>query len=408
MKRLYGISIRNDGDMVCASVGHFRRKGWRLAKVKRWNGGSNIRNFMLLDKKINLGLQSRWIRNRPAESDNLIISCNEPSFWACTDSTDYGHFTTVLRNNIDAVFPDDALLLTLPVHFVDDVRHSFISLFKDISVIKIGIVHKLTLIAVFNVKVNTHKQLEGQIGRIERYLNTVVPEIPPLEIRYIINEIDFYEYDAAETVRIRCGTDDPYVLKAMGCALCGLKGNIPKLGGPTSESRFRVIRAFAFRTALFVSLLSLLSAASLFTYNFYLENKVKEVKKSYADILANHKEIRDLIAQGERLSVKIMQLNRHVSRKTVWGPFFQSIGSLRPSGLYFEKLGSEPIAGSVPKTRIALAGWCENETIATSFIKLLKEKPFLSEVNLASIERINPSQPACRFKIVCVLSTPEN
>lgn len=407
MKRRYGISINSDGYFVCATLCRSHRT-WKLKNVRRWSSQSYLKNYLLLDRAVNLGLQCHWIRKPPQDTANLILCSEGSSFTACADRIEYDHFSDVLRNNLDAVFPDDALLLTLPIHFVSNARPSFISIFNDPPVVKIGIIIESALIAVFNVKTSSHRELEGHIGRIERYLHKVIPSMPALEVRYLINDIDFYDYAASGVQKVPCGSADPSVLKAMGCALCAIDGVVPRLGGPTLESRFRLIRKYVLYGALLVSVIAGLLSAALFTVGGHFKRQVTDARKRYENILANNNEIRELISAGDCLSNRIMQINRRASRKTKWGPFLQSIGSLRPTGLFFERLGSEPLPGSNSKMRIALAGWCENETVATSFIKTLNGVPFLSGVTLASMERINVQQPACRFKIVCVLSTSEN
>ena len=407
MTRKYGISINSEGNVVCAALCR-SPSTWKLKNVRQWNSQSFVKNYLLLNRAIHLGLQCHWIRTPPSDTRDLVLSSEEPSFTVCTNRIECDHFSDVLRNNLDAVFPDDALLLTLPLHFIENVSPSFISIFNEGSTIKIGVILQATLIVVFNVKATSHRELDGHIGRIERYLHTVLPEVPPLETQYVINDIDFYDCSAVGAERVPCGSDDSAVLKAMGCALCDIAPGVPRLCGPTFESRFRRIRTLVLYGALLVSLIGVMLTATLFAVGWHFNLKVADAKKNYQDILANNSEIRELIAVGDRLSGQIMRLNQRASRRTTWGPFLQSIGSLRPSGLFFERLGSEPLQGPDAKIRIAMAGWCENETIATSFIKALKGKPFLSDVTLASMERINGQQPACRFKILCVLSTLKN
>ncbi|MBN1309424.1 MAG: PilN domain-containing protein [Chitinispirillaceae bacterium] len=406
MRKRYGISVTDDDIFVCTALRPSRR-GWRLAKVRRWNGNSFMRNYLQLHRRVHLALPCHWVRLPPSDTTDIVCSRETP-FTACSGRTECDHFSETLGNNLAAAYPDDAFLATLPQRFGASVPDSFVSLFAASNAVKIGIVFDTALIAVFNVAAASPRELEGHIGRIERYLIPLFPAMSFPEKRYLLNEIVLYDESMAPAERLSCGSDDPAVLKAMGCALCETGRSVPRLLGPVDARWYLSLRTLLMYGAFLLFIAGGVAAASLFAYGRLTQQKVRAAQKAYRHLLATNAEISDLIAVGNDLSRQIMDFNRRASRTTTWGPFLQLIGSLRPSGLFLERLGSEPADGAASRFRIALAGWCENETVATDFIKMLNNSPLLSGVTLSSMERVDKQQAACRFKIVCVLSTIKN
>jgi len=354
------------------------------------------------------------MRTPPKENQDILVCGAEPSFFACTNRAVYDLFTGALANNIVGVYPDDALLTTLPIHFAAQAAESFITLLFTDTAVRIGVTVNSTLIAAFSAVVSSAAELDGEIGRIERYLEKARPQSGFPSMRYTLNSPSFCNEEEIGAQRIDCGTKDPAELRAMGCALCGLtRGDdsahvlthhVPVFGDRfASQGMRKVFTTTVYGVAaLFAAMVIATGAFAL--YSHVAENRLLAAKKEYCRILEGNAEIRELAATGDTLSRRLMRINRQLSMRTTWGPFLHQLGSTRPRGLFLERLGSENVTDSASAIRIALAGWCENETVATEYIKALQESKYLSDVTLASMNRVSEQQTACRFRIICILS----
>jgi hypothetical protein len=403
MGKRFGISITDDGKFVEAAV-RVKRHEIKISSVRRWDSHSFLKNYFLLSRAIVLGLPAHWIRQLPDDSEGLAAGSVPSSFSICTSQTEFDHYSETLRNNIVAIYPDDAFLATIPRYFVNAAPNSFVSIAVISGVVKIGIVLKNTLVAVFNVKASTHAELEGHLGRIERYLRFNGTELPVLDTHYLLTEVGCYDPSAGTATKVSCGNDDIDVIKAVGCALCDDSTVVPRFCGPTPANRFRLLRSAIIICAIAVTAFTGLAITALYGYNTKCATRIADAKQAYSHILLNNTEIKDLVTEGDSISRKMIRVHTRLSRPTNWAPFLDQLGTLRPTGLFIERLGSEPADDGSSKTRIALGGWCESETIATDFIKSLKKSPLLTGVTLSSIERIKEPATSCRFKIICVLS----
>lgn len=416
MSRRYGIIATDEGKFVCATM-YRQGKGWRCLNVRQWNSDNQLRNALLLARPVSLGISCHWLRTPPAEKPDILVCGTEPSFVACTNRAGYELFTGALENNIVGVYPDDALLTTLPVHFASQAEDSFIALLFTDAAVRIGVTVNRTLIAAFSAVVSSAAELEGEIGRIERYLEKARPQSGFPSVRYTLDTSSFCSDEEIGARRIDCGTEVPGELRAMGCALCGLTSendnthgpthNVPAFGDNFAAGGVRkVFTAIVYGVAALFAV-AVIATGTLALYSRFADSRLLAAKNDYLRILEGNTEIRELAATADTLSRRLMRINRQLSMRTTWGPFLHQLGSTRPRGLFLERLGSESVIDSVSATRIALAGWCENETVATEYIKALQESKYLSDVTLASMNRISEQQTACRFKIICILSLSE-
>jgi hypothetical protein len=402
MSMRHGISLNHDGTFEYASVKN-TRNGWKINRMTKRTSHDQLRNYLLLHRAVSLGLPGEWVRNYEGEQDEILSARQDDSFTFCTSNTEYEHYTDLLLNNLDGVYPDDSVLSTIPVHFCRDTPSSFISLLNTGKFIKIGIIVNDTLFAVFKCIATTGRELTGFLGRIERYLNDTLPACPFPGKIFLLNDIPFLETATLSVTRLSTGTDSAETLHAIGSALCGVTAGIPQLSGPSPESGFRIPRLILFTTALLFLALSIIAGVAVSGYRWQLERSAEHSKQRYHHILSSNKEIRDLIKKGNKLSEKVLRMNSLIAQPTSWAPFLQFLGTCRPSGLYLERLGSEPLNKSPGRVRVAIAGWCQSETIVTEFIGALNESPSISDVTLSSMVREKRHSSLCRFKIICLL-----
>ena len=398
----HGISLDHNGFFYFASVKNTAQE-WKLHSLKKWNSHSQLRNYLLLHRSVSLALPGNWVREVNSDYDTLLCTENEDAFTFCTNNTEFEYYSSLITGNLDGVYPDDALLSSLPVHFDKETPDSFITLLHSGNIVKIGITIDDTLRTVFHCIASSERELIGYLGRIERYWKKHFPsDTFPSEI-YTLNHIPILEESTIPIRKISAGTDNPSELAAIGSALCGITPGIPQIAGASPESRFRILRSILLNCAVILIILSIAAATAVTAYKWKLGQSVTLSKERYQHILSSNKEIRDLINEGNTLAEKVLRINSIIAHSTRWAPFLQFLGTSRPSGLFLERLGSEPSEKSVDEVRIALAGWCENETIVTEFIGSLKKSSQISDVTLSSMERVKEHKSLCRFKIICLL-----
>lgn len=402
MHKRYGITPTDDGFFVLTCL-QYNRDGWKIKKTSRWNSQSFIHNFSLFHRPVALTLPSRWIRILPEKTTNLLAVKKDDSFTASTNMLEFEHYSGLLQNNLVSTYPDDALLVSIPQNFLNDVPDSFIALFTTDNEIRLGVVIEGTLNAVFPIHVTTPEEFTGYLGRIKRYWETQFPSQQYPTEMYSLNECSLIDTENTSVHRISCGSDDPSVLKTVGGALCDISPSIPQFSEKTVSSSFRYIRMLILLLSLLSVLLSSLFSATLYGLSLNKRRQVAALNKTYNDILNNNSEIRNLIKTGNELSEKVLQVNEQIRHPTAWSRLLHIIGSNRPEGLFLERLGSEPIDGNGNQMKIAFSGWCNNETIATDYIKSLSSVSVLSDVTLASMERDKRQPNIFQFKILCKL-----
>lgn len=401
MNTFYGISITDDGSFICAAV-HNGSRGWRKGTVRRWSCGNRIRNYLLLHKTIQLALPGHWVREQPDDLQDKVAARTGDSFTVGVNQSEFDHFTELVANNCGATYPDDAFLATIPLYFQDNPRDSFIAVSRINGGVRIGIVLKKQLITALSCRCQSAECLLGHLERLRYYVQSVRPNEDFPTTIHALTKLPFDLPPEAATVD--CGTDDPDVLKAIGVALCGVDQlALPRLGGSRPETDFRPFRLPLLAAAAALLLLSVAFSSVLFIRSSTLAGQVDAARNSYRNLLENNTDIRQLISTGDSLSRKVFQLNKQVAHPSRWAPFLHLLGTKRPDGLFLERMGSEPVTGTREKVRVALGGWCNNETIATDFIKVLSESPLLTDVTLSSMERVGNDKTVCRFKIICIL-----
>jgi hypothetical protein len=403
MGKRYGMSVTDDGMIIEAAV-RISGSTAKLIKVRRWSSHSFIRNYFLLSRTASLGLPSCWVKTIPPASDGLVTAGAAPGFLACANRMEYDHFTELLGNNISARYADDTFLATIPLHFAKPAADTFISLASIDNTLKIGVVIRRVLYAVFKVRITTKNELEGFVGRIERSLRSNDPELAHFNTFYLLTTNFPADLEPDGAIRISCGSDDPAVMKAIGCALPSVElvapcfdGNNPAIG------KLRHLRTAIVLGAALVLAAAGLSALVMFGYTTHYNYRIDQAKSQYHHLFSNNAELRSLISEGDSLSRKLIDVNRRRSKPTRWAPFLELLGTVKPQGLFLERLGSEPVDSAGSLVRTALAGWCETETTATEFIKALKKSQLIEGATLSSIDRISEQNTTCRFKVVCVL-----
>jgi hypothetical protein len=407
MNVFHGITAVSDGTYVYVRA--FKTKaGWKLSSKSRWQIGDLLRNSLLFTKYLNLGIECKWIRTLPEDFTHLITSLESSYLSPCIHKSHLTLNTQYLEKNLNRCYPDDAYLCTIPLHLAADTPPvSFITIFKDDSLLKIGIICNRKLSAVFSLPSLMFGQLSGYLERIRRYWNEKINKLDFPSIVYILNNQEIHPGEQFSLKVIQVPSSDTAEIKAFGVALCSLEQVVPSLYGPVKASKYRF-----FRTAVY-AFSSLLVLCGLITtgYIYYDISKNKQALHNceieYKNILNNNNEIRTLTATGESLAKKILRIQKFAATPTHWNQFLELIGSIRPKSLNFDRFASEQRSENSTNVKIALTGWAETETTVTDFIQKLNKSDIVSNVSLSTLER-DKKLNKIRFKILCSVTLSGN
>ena len=169
MRKLTGIVPTSDGSFVQVTLSEIQST-WKVTQIKRREIHSPIANILLLNKGIRLGVESRWMHGRVPDTMELqVAQASFGNFSACAQSAHYKIYRDVVENNLCGVFPDDAYLCTIPLHFADSIPDSFVSLAKEEDLYKVALVIDRQMIVVFSLPIVDNGQLRGYLSRIRRY-----------------------------------------------------------------------------------------------------------------------------------------------------------------------------------------------------------------------------------------------
>jgi hypothetical protein len=400
MNAFHGIAATSEGTYVHVTAVK-TKTGWKMTGKSRWQIGDLLRNSLLFTKYINLGIECKWIRTLPEDFTHLVTSSESVLLSPCIHQSHLTFHTQHLEKNLNQCYPDDAFLCSIPLYVSTKTSSdSFITIFKDDSLLKIGIICNRKLSAVFTLPSLMFGQLSGYLERIRRYWSKIAGTVDFPSVVYTINNQDIHPGEQFSLKTVQIPSTDTAEIKAFGVALCSLDRVVPALQGSVSASRYRFIRTavYAFSACL---VLSGLIATSYIYYDIITKKQaLHNCEIEYKNILNNNNEIRTLTATGESLARKILRIEKFAATPTYWNRFLELIGSIRPKSLYFDRFASEQRSENSNDLKIALTGWAETETTVTDFIQKLNKPDFVSNVSLSTLER-DKKLNKIRFKILC-------
>ncbi len=403
MQKLYGIIPANDGTFVQISLVQEQKK-WTVSQVKRWELQNTLRNILLLNKGVRLGVESKWLhKDVPDYIELQTAQAHIGDFRACTASAQFKIFSDALVNNLLGVYPDDAYLCTIPLYIAQSADTSFISISKEGDIYKVAIIIEQKLVVVFSTPVSDSRQLKGFLARVRLYWqNLNLTEQFP-KVIYLLNVKDINLEDLGEIRTIAFLENDIPAIKAAGIAFCDEKA-VPGFKGRTEASRLRNIRAFAYISSATIVLTAIVLFAITGILNVYYMYKIDKCKNEYNNIINQNKDIRDLLKTGSNLAEKLSRIESPGSYESNWARLLHLIGSERPQGLFVDKLGSEPMK-NISEIKIAIMGWSLKEIAVTEMLKKLNGSPLITDVTLANLERDEKDKNIYKFKILCQMKS---
>lgn len=402
-KKLYGIVPAPDGSFVQVAISEMNGT-WKVDTVICRDVNDAIRNVLLLNKKISLGIHSYWVHKDVPEYISLkSFKASFGDFYAVTPVTDYALYSETLKSNLGGVYTDDAYLCTLPIHLVPRISHSFVTVAKDGDIYKVGVIIQLQLVAVFSVPVTDNRQLNGFLSRIYRYWTTLNTDKKYPGTTVLLNCPDITIDDEDEMVlHLSFYPEDVTVVKAAGVALCEIEDGVPAFSKETPECAMRKVRSGFVLSSIALVCISLLVFVSLAAMNFYLKGQIESGKKVYNKEIEQNREIRDLFKTGTQLAQQIASLDSTGAKRSSWAKLLQYIGSNRPAGLFIEKMGTDRSDKS-GEYRVAIAGWAGNETAVTEMMKRLNGSPVVANAVLQTMQQDPKKNNYFIFKIICHL-----
>lgn len=407
MNAFHGIAATSDGTYVHVTAVK-TKTGWKMKCKSHWQIGDLLRNSLLFTKFINLCIECKWIRTLPEDLTHLVTSSESLHLSPCIHQSQLTLHTQYLEKNLNRCYPDDAFLCTIPLYLATNAPpDSFMTIYKDESQLKIGIICNRKLSAVFSLPSLMFGQLSGYLERIRRYWSKITGKVDFPSIVYTINNQDIHPGEQFSLKTVQIPSTDTSEIKAFGVALCSLDQAVPSLQGPARASSFRFIRTAVYSISACLVLCGLFATG----YTYYdIENKKKSLHHceiEYKNILNNNNEIRTLTATGESLAKKILRIQKFAATPTHWNQLLELIGAIRPTSLYFDRFASEQRSESNSDVKIALTGWAETETTVTDFIQKLNKPDYVKNVSLSTLER-DKKLNKIRFKIICSVTLSSN
>jgi Tfp pilus assembly protein PilN len=374
MNKFHGITAVSDGTYVQITAIK-NQSGWKLAGKSRWQIGE--------------------------ESDHLVTSFESSCLSPCIHQSQLSLHNQLLEKNLNYCYPDDAYLCTIPLQLSKNLPpDSFIAIYKEEYVFRIGIIIERKLSAVFSLPTLLITQLSFFLERMRRYLieKSSYKQFPTVVITFNNQDINPGDQFIRQTIQVP--TTDIAEIKAFGIALCSLEQSVPSFCGPTKASLYRHVRTAIYAVSSIIVIIALLFTGYLFFDTYKCNKAVQECDSEYKNILNNNNDIRSLTSTGESLAKKLLRVEKFAAAPTQWNRFLELIGSIRPKTLYFNRLASEQRASNSKDVKIAITGWADSETTVTTFIQKLNKPEYVSNVSLSTLEQ-DKKLNNIKFKIIC-------
>jgi cell division protein FtsB len=402
-KKLYGIVPAPDGSFVQVKISE--TKGvWKVDSVLRRDVNDTIRNILLLDKMVSVGVHSYWVHKDIPEYLSLISArASFGDFNVCTPTTDFNLYSESVKNNLGGVYPDDAYLCTLPIHLAPRISHSFVTVARDGDIYKVGVVVHLQLVAVFSVTAADNRQLNGFLSRLYRYWTTLDIDKKYPGTTVLLNSPDVTIDDEDECVlHLSFYPEDVEVVKATGVALCEIEEGVPAFSKETAGCKARKVRSGFVVSSVVLVVISLLVFIIVTAANLYLKAQIESGKKVYNTKIEQNKEIRELFNNGTQLARQIESLDSSGAQRSSWAKLLHYIGANRPAGLFVDKMGTDK-SEKTGEYRVAITGWAGNEIAVTEMMKRLNGSHVVTNAVLQSMQQEPKKNNYYIFKIICLL-----
>ena len=409
MHNYHGIIPADNAQYLMVSLRENGR-GRESIRIRRWNCQNRVRALLLLQKDVSCGIPSFWKSPGSAVGeDAFVVSKPDRFFSPCANQGEIGIHSKRLGNNLLAIVPEDAFLCTLPLRYGDPSITSFLSIYPSGDYFKIGIILNGELLTAFCMAPCANEALAGHLLRISHYCQDACPEIAFPANVYMFGKKNLPDNSSftVHPLEITVGNHpvrSSEELKALGAALAQKQDGVPVFSDFSSQRSFHKVRMKWFEASAAMIAFAIFAVLALFLSEIGLNWKLHSYETHYQAAISGNAEIKTLAAQNELLGKNLLKLETKMANRTQWSRLLQVLGAQRPEGLFFEKLGCEPVKGSTKQVRIALAGSAKNESIVTDIIALLHKTGFIVNVSLSALEKDEKDATLCNFRIICVMN----
>jgi hypothetical protein len=407
MQRCYGMVSTDDGFYVMASL-QKKKSGKYGCSIRKWKIHNRIRTYSLLQKKISFGMSSLWQQGSTVVAESKFESFVKGNavFKPVAEKKDYDIHINLLKNNISSAFPDNAFLCSLPLFLSNSKHESFISVYCTDTIYSIGIVVDRKLSAVFNMPCREYSSLEYHLVRIKRYLENIYSGFVIPRHVFVMGQDSGYVCDgfSIHYLQIMIGgrrfVDYPEI-KAIGCALAVDYGIIPVFPVRQPDSVSRNIKYLLTIAASVIVVSTVFFTCGTSALAYIAKTRLHKLETRYGSSVMNNAGIKEIMNKNDSIARQILRMQSGLSVKTHWGHLLEIIGKNRPEGLFYEKLGSEPVPGHPERMRIAISGSAKNQSLVADLIASLQKDRMFSGISLSYMEKNGKKNDICDFRIIC-------
>ncbi len=404
-KRAHAVYATGNAGYVAATVVGVDGR-WRVRQVRQWSA-TPVRRILLFGTGMCLAVPSHWRRGVAGRDEVVAGDEGEEVLSARASRTELEHRLGELSGNITSVIPAEAYLCSIPLSLAPDTPEHFLAVRQMSDCVEIGLIRERFLSAVFRLAPAGDDALAGHLERLRRYLIRSSPQSPVPDKVYVIGpeaprfDVSF-DVEALPTSRLDAGELDDNQVRAVGAALADARPVVGLLHGETDESVTRGFRAALVAGAAAVLAASVVTVGGSLVYDLTGEHMLNARRRQYQRVLDENSDMRRLSDNTADLARRILELEQTLASQTRWTELLELLVEKRPKGLRFEQLGSERPDDSDDVVVIGLTGWSRSQADVTEFIGKLQQVQFLSNISLASLERLEDSNLTA-FRIVCSL-----
>lgn len=404
LRKRCGLAIAPDGSILQVVLVK-KAQSWSCSSCGVLSSHWWMKHLRLDAQGVSGAVPAVWRSQRADWEAEHCLDIPNPPFSLLTTPLQVSRYREQFDSTLLGVYTEDAFLATIPLFCINATPDSFVSVYKDDQCFRIGVVSERRLLVVYRFAPALADRLPCFLGQLERWLTRLQPGFMMPRTLYFFN-MDTLTLDGWRTLPAELkGVDsaDLSALQAAGVALLPVEEIVPPFAAPSPRSAFRSTRAMIVRGVGALVAGALLVGVAMESAILLRSSQAVALRKHYDAIVRSDADIEIIRASNEALAASILRISASMSQRTNWTPLLEAMASQRPKGLFFERLGSEPLADSSGSIRLALTGWADGHLTITAFIEKLQQLDFVSAISLSSIEQDKLKSSITRFKVLCTI-----
>lgn len=404
LRKLCGLAITPDGSILQVVLVK-KTALWSCARCEVLRSEWWAKHLRLGSQGVSAAVPAVWRSQRADWEAAHFLDIQHPPFSLMATPLQVSRYREQFDSSLLGVYTEDAFLATIPLFCLSAPSDSFVSVYKDEQGFRIGVVAERRLLVVYRFAPALAERLPYFLGQLERWLERLRPGFTLPRTLHFFNmdtlTLEGWRTLPVELVGIDCA--DLSALQAAGVALLRVEEIVPPFAAPSPRSAFRATRALIVQGVGAVVAAALLLGLAMEGAIRLRSSQAVALRQHYAAIVRSDADIEKIRARNESLAASILRISSSMSQRTNWTPLLEAMGNQRPKGLFFERLGSEPLPDSSGNIRLALTGWADGHLTITAFIEKLQKLDFVSAISLTSIEQDKLNSSITRFKVLCTI-----